>query len=178
MSQRAVRRSRGVAVGVIVTVLVSACALVGAQGDSAGAGPLAVSEIEGEWCLPAFETDSDLMHGSEVLFNESDSVLQITDVSLVDARNLEISGTYQGPVRNVLMGTLLGWPSAERLQKRGFEPLGRVDPNSQVNLVVLLRSGSDTRSADISGIRIEYEADGEDFSVTTRHSVIWRERCP
>lgn len=158
MSQRAVRRSRDAAVGVILTVLLGSCSLAGAQGDSTGPGPLAVAEIDGEWCLPAFETDSDLMHGS-------------------DARNLEIRGTYQGPPRNLLMGTLLGWPSAERLQKRGFEPLGRVAPNSQVNLVVLLRSGSDPSSADISGVRIEYEADGKDFSVTTRHSVIWRERC-
>lgn len=176
MSRRAAFRFRGLAVGVILTGLLAACSAAGTQGV-AGSGPLAVTEGSGEWCLPAFETDSDVMHGSEVLYNESDSVLQIKDVSLVDARNLEIRGAYQAPLEGMPMGTLPGWPSAERLQGRGFEPRARVVPNSQLNLVVLLRSGSDPDAADISGVRIEYEADGKDFSVTTRHSVIWRERC-
>ncbi|WP_214055605.1 hypothetical protein [Nocardioides aquaticus] len=162
--------------GVVLTGLVAAGCTVATLGD-ADPGPLAVTEGSGEWCLPDFETAGDVVHGSEVLYNESDAVLQITDVSLVDARNLEIKGSYQGPLRNLLVGTLLGWPSAERLQKRGFEPVGRIDPNSQANLVVLLRSGDDADSADISGVRIEYEADGETFWVTTGYSVIWRKRC-
>lgn len=176
MSRRAALRSRGLTVGVVLTGLVAAGCTVATLGD-ADPGPLAVTEGSGEWCLPDFETAGDVVHGSEVLYNESDAVLQITDVSLVDARNLEIKGSYQGPLRNLLVGTLLGWPSAERLQKRGFEPLGRIDPNSQANLVVLLRSGNNPDSADLSGVRIEYEVDGETFSVTTGYSVIWRKRC-
>ncbi|WP_160007704.1 hypothetical protein [Nocardioides sp. AX2bis] len=164
------------AVGLVLTVLLAACSTVGTLSD-ADSGPLGVTQGSGEWCLPAFETDSDVVHGSEVLYNESDSVVQIKDVSLVDARNLEIRDSYQGPPRNTLVGTLLGWPSAERLQKQAFEPLGRIDPNSQANLVILLRSGDDPDSADLSGVRIEYEVDGKTFSVTTGYSVTWRKRC-
>lgn len=171
LSKRAIR---GLVLALAVSVFFSCDSGAGRSTPSSG-GPLRVNEdIDGEWCLPKHDPGGSVAHGSEVVYNQSDEPVEVLDVQLLDAANFEIVGAYQLPIRGDIAGTLIGWPPA---RSNSLKSLSEIPPDSQTNLVTHLRSGQDSEDSAIDGLRIDYEAGGEQFVLETLTSVVWKRVC-
>jgi hypothetical protein len=161
-------------IGVVALVLVSMHALW-AQAD----GPLSMGEREVAVCAPA-DGDPDFSVADRQLVNSGRSKLTITDVTLVDAVDVEVLEVLLVPraAGEGLVGRGVGWPPRDGQRLRRWDErvpaVGAVvAPDDNWVLVAGLRRTSPTASYD--GIRVEYRASwGRKYQELHRTRVVFR----
>lgn len=165
-----------------VLIVTSGCSALGGDKESNAKGLELLQDPMG-LCLPRFDADLDYTHGHEIVTNVGDHDALITDVRLVEPRDVTLVDTVILPLadRQQLVGSAPGWPpwgsKTVRWKRAVADRDLEVRSKSRSNLVVRLRPERGATSAAFKGIEIDYRVDSQEGHTSSRFEVELREKC-
>lgn len=160
-------------------ISLSACSALDGEPDP---GPLHQDSSDETWRSCTAENE-DHQHalGFTVLRNPSKHAAHLTDVSLVGAKNVRMVEAFVvGIVDRTTVG-LQEWPPGRVASTQAWDDRVAADQatipsrGEDKNLVVHLETSA--LPASLSGLRISYQLDGDDYSYVTPTSLEIKEAC-
>lgn len=168
----------------VAVVLVPALLLVGCANEPSDDGPLEMGTGSNSICYEYNDSEAMSTGTYAYVTNRGDRELEVTDVSLVNAENLELIDAVLMPMqegRVSLFGSDSSWPPTPALQDWNWphreDAVGsRLEADEQLSPVIGFRVNA--RDGSFDAVRFDYvDSDGREYFARSSVEVLVQEDC-